>query len=404
MLKESFNLALKSISKRKLRSWLTVIGIVISIATIFVLVALSLGLQGAIEKQFEEFGTDKFFISPRGQLGPPGSTSIAVELTEDDIKVIEKVNGVKDISYWTVANAEVEYKDEKRFFLVGAFPLDSAELFTETGFYKIDEGRFIKEGDSGVIMVGSQYKYNNVFDKPIGEGDKLKINGKEFRVKTVLKSVGNPQDDRFILMSMEDLRELFDIPTRIDQITVQVENEEEIQKIAESVKRKLDKSRGVDDKTRDFTILTPDSLLETFGIILNVITGFLLGVALISLLVGGIGIANTTYTSVIERTKEIGLMKAIGAKNSDILEIFVVEAGLLGLIGGIIGVLLGIGIGWGIEFIAVEVLATSILQVDFPIWLMVGCLAFAFLSGAVSGLIPAWQASKTNVVEALRYE
>src|SRR3989344_4479329 len=188
MLTESFKLALKNIRKRKLRSGLTVLGVVISIATIFMLISLSIGLQGAIEEQFESFGTDKFFISPRGMFGPPGSDSVAVELTEEDIRVIEKVNGVKDVSYWVGGNAEIEYKDQKRYFLVGGFPLETGDLFTESGLYKIDEGRFLEEGDEGFIMIGSQYKHNNIFDKPISVGDKLIINGKEFRVRTVLQS------------------------------------------------------------------------------------------------------------------------------------------------------------------------------------------------------------------------
>ena len=166
----------------------------------------------------------------------------------------------------------------------------------------------------------------------------------------------------------------------------------------------MQKSRDVTEKTQDFIILTPEELLETFGVVLNIITGFLGGIALISLIVGGIGITNTMYTSVLERTKEIGTMKAIGAQNKDILMIFLIESGLLGLIGGIIGIILGLGIAKGIEFIAFQQLGTRLLQAATPVYLFVGCLAFAFLTGAISGGIPAWQASKTNTVDALRYE
>ena len=122
------------------------------------------------------------------------------------------------------------------------------------------------------------------------------------------------------------------------------------------------------------------------------------------MLVGAIGISNTMYTSVIERTKEIGIMKAIGAKNSDILWIFLIESGLLGLVGSIIGVLLGIFLSKTIEFIAVNNLNTTLLQTASPSWLIFGCLGFGFLIGAISGTLPAIQASKTNVVDALRYE
>ena len=185
---------------------------------------------------------------------------------------------------------------------------------------------------------------------------------------------------------------------------MQIEPGEDINEVADRIERKLFKSRDVDEKTRDFIILTPEEILETFGMILNIITGFLVGVAAISLLVGGIGIANTMYTSVLERTKEIGVMKAIGAKNSDVLLIFIIESGLLGLVGGIIGVVFGFGIAQFIEFVGTKQLGLAILQVSTPLYLFVGSLAFAFLTGAVSGALPAWQASKTNPVEALRYE
>ena len=129
-----------------------------------------------------------------------------------------------------------------------------------------------------------------------------------------------------------------------------------------------------------------------------------LGVAGISLIVGGLGIANTMYTGVIERTKEIGAMKAIGAKNSDIMWIFVIESGLLGFVGGVVGVLLGMIIGKIVEFIAVSQLGTNLLQVATPLWLIFGCLAFAFFVGAISGLWPALRAAKIKPVDALRYE
>lgn len=403
MITDYIAIAIKNTGKRKLRSLLTLVGIFISVATIFVLVALSLGLSNAVEEQFRQFGTDKIFIQPRGQLAGPG-TGGAVELTEDDIDVIDKVTGVKDLTWSIVATGEIEFKDEKRFFTFVGYPLDRSDVFIETGFYTADEGEVLGEGDFGKVMIGSQYKYNNIFKRPIKERDKITINGKDFRVEGILEPIGNPGDDRLIYMSEEEFRELTGIENRIDSIIVQIDPGGDINVVADRIERKLFKSRDVDEKTRDFTILTPEEILETFGVILNIITGFLVGVAAISLLVGGIGIANTMYTSVLERTKEIGVMKAIGAKNSDVLLIFIIESGLLGLVGGIIGVIFGFGIAQFIEFVGTKQLGLAILQVSTPLYLFVGSLAFAFLIGAVSGALPAWQASKTNPVEALRHE
>ena len=130
----------------------------------------------------------------------------------------------------------------------------------------------------------------------------------------------------------------------------------------------------------------------------------LVGIAAISLLVGGIGIMNTMYTSVLERTKEIGTMKAVGARNSDILLIFLMESGLLGLVGGAIGIAIGFGLGKGTEYIAGMYLGSGLLRAVFPWYLILGALAFSFIIGSLSGALPAVQASRLKPVDALRYE
>ncbi|MBX4212098.1 ABC transporter permease [Candidatus Pacearchaeota archaeon] len=403
MIGDYFSMAVKNVRKRRLRSWLTMLGIFISIATIFTLLSASLGLQGAVKEQFRILGTDKFFIQPKGQAAGPGSGG-AVSLTTKDVDTIEKVPGVKTLSYSVYGSAEVIFQNQKRYFMVTGYPLDKADVFTELGAYKADEGRLLKQGDKGSVMIGSQYKYNALFKKPVSAGDTLTIQGKEFKVKGILQPIGNPGDDRNILMPIDDFNQIFNITDRVDAIFVQVEQGQDLKEVVARVERRLRSERGVTEKTQDFEISTPEELLASFGTVLNIITGFLLGISAISLLVGGIGIANTMYTSVIERTREIGTMKAIGAKNQDILFIFLIESGMLGLIGGIIGVVLGIGISKSLEYIAVHQLGTTLLKSATPAYLIIGCLLFAFLSGALSGLWPAWRATKIKPVDALRYE
>ena len=400
-----FKLAAKNLRKRKLRSWLTVLGIVISVAIIFILISLSVGLRNAIDEQFKSLGSDKFFIMPKGQAGAPGSGG-AVELTVEDVKAVEKVRGVKAVSYAVAGNARVDFEKQTRYFMIAGIPMDqdARAVYVESTSLKIDEGRMLDFGDSGKIMIGYDYKYNGVFDKPVHTGDTLLINGKDFRVVGIMARIGNPSDDRNIIMGLDDFKELFNSGDRVDQIVVQVSAGENISEVAERTKDKLIRFRGVTEKTQDFSITTPEELLASFDIILNIITGFLVGVAAISLLVGSIGIANTMYTSVLERTKEIGTMKAIGAKNSDILLIFLIESGLIGLAGGLIGLVLGYGAAKTVEYIAVNQLNTTLLQAASPLWLVFGCLAFGFLTGAVSGTLPALRASKLRPVDALRYE
>lgn len=404
MIKDYFILAQRNLRKRKIRTWLTMLGIFIAIATIFMLVSLSLGLQGAVEEQFKLLGTDKLFIIPAtGFLGPPGSVG-GVILTEDDVDVVKKVRGVADYSYVTIANAEVEFAGETKYFMIVGLPLENIDVFTESGAWAAEDGLDLREGDSGKVMMGNLFKTGNIFKKPVEVGDRLTINGERFKVKVISTPIGNPEDDSTILMPLEDLRRLFDIPERVDQIVVKVDEGEDVFEVGERVEKDLRKHRGVTEDTQDFNIFTPEGLFESFQSILSIVTIFLTGVAAISLLVGGIGIANTMYTSVLERTREIGVMKAIGAKNSDVFAIFFIESGLLGLVGAGVGVILGLVVSKSIEYIAVTSLNTTLLQAAVPAYLVIGCLAFGFIIGAVSGTIPALQASKTNVVDALRYE
>ena len=403
MIEEYFKMSIRNIRKRKIRSFLTLIGILMAVSTIFVLISVSLGLQGAVEEQFRQFGTDKFFITPKGQLAGPG-TGGAVELTVKDAEVIEKVPGIKDLSYWTGASAKIEFGEETRYTTIIGLPLDKSTVFIETGFYKAEEGRLLEKGDSKELMIGNQYK-NSFFKKPVHAGDKIIINGESFRVKSILETVGNPFDDRLIFMPLEDFRVLFpQTGDRIDQMAVQINPEEDVKELAQRVEKRLRKYRGVTAKTQDFDISTPEEILASFGTVLNILTSFLLGVAAISVLVGGIGIANTMFTSVLERRKEIGIMKAIGAQNKDILSIFLIESGLLGIIGGVLGIGIGIIISKTIEYIAINQLGTTLLKAAAPPYLIIGCLAFSFLIGAISGFWPAYQALKIKTVEALRYE
>ncbi len=396
-------IAMKNIRKKKLRSWLTIVGIIISISVVFLLISLSLGLRGAISEQFKILGTDKLFILPKGQAGGPGSGGV-VELTTWDVEVVEKVLGVKDISYATVGNAKLESNNKIRFFYVIGLPLDKMGLYTKSTNMKMDEGRELKEGDRGVAMIGSDYKYGNLFGKPIQVGESILVNDRRFKVVGIIEPIGNPSDDKNVLIPIDDFKELFNSGERVDQIIVQVENEKETGDISARIEKKLLKARNLDEKTKDFTIITPEELLASFDIILNIVTAFLVGVAAISLLVGGVGIANTMYTSVLERTREIGTMKAVGAKNSAILQIFLIESGFIGFIGGTLGILTGFGISKLIEFIAINYLHTTLLKAASPFYLIFGCLAFSFLIGIISGTFPAFQASKLKPVEALRYE
>ena len=408
MIQDYFKMAYKNLWVRKTRSLLTILGIFLAILTIFVLVSLSLGLKGFVDEQFEMLGGNKFFIQPKGSVGGIGLPGGAVELTIDDVEIVEKVGGVGGVTYLSLENGKIEFKDDPaRYYFVMGMPNEDpkkSDLFFEAINLDIDEGRMLKKGDRKKILIGYNYKYRNLFNSPVVSGNKLKINGIEFEVVGVLEAIGNPGDDQQVYIPLDDLKEIFDSGNRVDMIWVETEKGIDLEKVAERTEKKLKQFRDVDDKTIDFTLQTPKEMIAMFNNILNILLAFLIGIGSISILVGGIGIANTMYTSVLERNKEIGTMKAIGAKNSDILLIFVIEAGILGFVGGGLGLFAGIVIAKSVEYISAVLIGSDIIRASMNPYLLVGVLAFAFFIGVISGLTPSYQASKLRPVDALRYE
>ncbi|MCU0642221.1 MAG: ABC transporter permease [archaeon] len=406
MMKEYFYLALKNLKRRQLRSWLTMIGIFVSIAILFTIVSLSLGLQAAVEEQFRLLGTDKFFVYPMLAAGLPGEGN-PIEMTIDDVDAISRVSGVKYVTYMNLGNGEIKFNNKARYYFVIGMPLDEPDgykIIYESALLSIDKGKFLSKGDRGVVMMGWDYGNSDLMGKPIKVGDTVEINGAPLKVRGIVGRVGNPSDDRQVYISIDDFKEIFDSGDRADTMVAQIQPGTNLTEVAKKVEKKLRDFRDQTEKTQDFSVITPEEYMRTFGDILNIIMAFLIGVAAISLVVGAIGIANTMYTAVLERYREIGVMKAVGARNSDILKIFLIESGLLGLVGGIGGVILGFAISKSVEYVVVNQLNTTLLQVVFPPYLIAGCLLFAFLAGAVSGTFPAWQASQIKPVQALRYE
>ena len=403
MILDYFGFSISNLQKRKLRSWLTLLGIVISILIIFVLASLSIGLQESVKEQFREIGADKFFVQPKGFVGLVGGDS-AAKLTLEDVKTIEKVQGVRKTGTMGVESAKIEFGDEIRFTRIVGLDVDSIDLFFESSGLEIIEGRKLRKSQKRKIVLGNSYVDNSFLQKGVSLGNQISINDEKFRVVGVLSSAGNSEDDRQIYMEKEEFDEFFETEGRISIITVQIESESDLKDIANKVEKKLRFSRDVKEENQDFSILTPEEILQSFGNILDILTGFLLGIAGISLLVGGINVANTMYTSVLERTKEIGIMKSIGARNESVLTLFVVEAGILGLVGGLIGIFLGILISKSVEIYVDKFLGFGLLEAAFPTYLVVGCLGFSFVVGIFSGIWPAMQAVKVKPVEALRYE
>tara|TARA_Y100000310_G_C20589206_1_gene767061 strand:- start:78 stop:1268 length:1191 start_codon:yes stop_codon:yes gene_type:complete len=396
MLKDYFNFSIKNIKNRKLRSWLTILGIVIGVASIISLITLSQGMQNAIEEQLDLFGADRLVISAKGFSGPG---SISEGLTKEDVKTLEGMSEFKYITPLLIGTAQVEFHDEIKFLSVQAMPAeDYTDAFSDVDF-DVEEGRMIRKGDKFAALLGYRLAYKDVFDDTINVRNKIKIKDYDFKVIGIMEEIGNAQDDNALNIDLETFRIIFDKPNEVDAIMAQAKQGQDMNALKTKVERRLKKAR--DDE--NYQVMTAAQIGEQINSILGIIQVVLVGIAAISLLVGSIGIMNSMYTSVLERTKEIGIMKSIGAKNSDILKLFLIESAIIGFIGGVFGVLMGSGIALLVGWIANEA-GFSLLKVTIDFQIILYGLIFAVILGMISGLMPARQASKLKPVDALRYE
>ncbi|MFH1174474.1 MAG: ABC transporter permease [archaeon] len=397
-------LASGNLLHKRLRSWLTMIGIFIGIATVVALISLGQGMKQAISQQFLSLGTDKLIVTAASTgFAPPGSLA-AGKLTTHDVSIIDHVSGVNIVTGRLLRSVKLEYDHVVRYQYAVSTPKDKKafDLVTEANKYVIGKGRWYRLGEKALV-VGSGFA-KDVFDADIHVGTKVDVQGQAFTVVGILESSGNPERDDALAIDEEVMRELLNIRETYDMVAVSVNQGEDMNKVSEDIQRAMRKDRNQKLGQEDFVVQTPQQLIETFNTILDVVNGVLIGIAAISLIVGGVGITNTMYTSVLQRTRDIGVMKAIGARRRDILAIFLTEAGLLGMLGGAIGIALGIGFAKLVEIIAASALGSGIIQVYFPWYLVLGALLFSFGIGCVAGITPALQAAKMHPVDALRYE
>ena len=329
MIRDLFTLSVNNLRRRKLRSWLTMIGIFIGIAAVVSLISLGQGLQDFINVQFEQLGGDKIIIMPKG-MGPPGSAvSESLMLTSKDLEVIKNVRGVEWVSGYLVKQGQADFKGEKGTGFATGIEAEDLERLMEFGGMEIVDGRSLKDGDKYKVVVGYNHIFGDIWKKKMDIGSTIEIENVEFKVIGVVSKIGNPIDDGLLYITKDVLKEVLGVEDEESQILVKTASGFDPEEVAENIERRLRNFRNEKEDEETFIVQTSGQLLESFSSIFNVVQAVLVGIAGISLLVGGIGIMNTMYTSVLERTKEIGTMKAIGAKNSHVMMIFLFESGLL---------------------------------------------------------------------------
>ena len=391
---EVFVLALSSLKERKVRNWLTILGIIIGIAAIVTLVFVGNGLENAIREQFSKLGISNIRVAPGNLRGPPtgtlGFNNSIVDLVED-VKAVEYVNPA------LLNFATVEYNNKEEVLMTIGYDTKLSDKGFLDVDLKLEEGRFFRSGEKNGIIIGWKIAHDD-FKKEILARSNININNIQFKVIGIFEKTGTDVDDR-IYMPLEDARELFNKRDIVNVFVVKVKDGIDVEEAAEDIKRELQKHY----EEEQFTVFTPKQLLSQLKSILGIVTFLLSGIAAISLVVGGIGIMNSMFTSVLERTRDIGVMKSIGATNKQILVMFLVESGLIGLIGGILGVVLGISIAEIVEIIAAN-FGFSLLAITLNFKIIVFMLLFSFGIGMISGVVPAYQAAKLKPVDALRYE
>jgi len=402
MLEEYLSLAWDSITHRSTRSLLTVLGIMIGIAAIVALIAVGQGLQDTVTTQFEKIGSNRIIIAPGGEFyGPMGSGLVADKLRESDLKAVQGVPSVEIARGILSRTATVKFAGKTRSVMVLGSPTDSqATDFIKTiSFYGIESGRQLS-GANYEIIVGSRLG-SSIFNETIKLGDRMELNGYTFRVVAIQSKTGMGMYDMMVRIPISTAANMFNATDEYSTIFSSVKEGYSVAKAAEDIKKALRKERGDKEGEETFSVQTTEQVVTSFGAILGTVQIVFVGIAAISLIVGGVGIMNSMYTSVLERTRQIGIMKAVGARNSDILGMFVVEAGTLGMIGGILGVTGGAGLSFLFNWIADNVLNISFRAV-VSLQLVAGALAFAFIIGMVSGFFPARRAASMKPTEAMR--
>lgn len=409
-----FGLAIKSLLANKLRSALTMLGMIIGVGAVIVLMSVGTGLQNYITSTFEEMGSNLLFVTPANP-DAPGITAMApgyatASLTMDDAEAMRDIRSVVAVNPTNESFVKLIAGNESVSVVIEGTTPEFQQLYD----FEIASGRYISEVDIArrdmVVVLGSKTA-EDLFgnDDPVGQ--QVKMSDKPFTVIGVLEprgmsSFGVSWDEMVITPITTFQVRLFPQTTpsgqdAVQSIVVQVASAEVMDEVIEDIETLLKKRHRIDtDEDNDFAVMSLEQMLGIFETITLALTLFLGLIGGISLLVGSIGIMNIMLVSVTERTREIGLRKAIGAKRRDILIQFLLEAAMLSLSGGAIGLIGAWLIAWGIS--QVDLGGFSLNAVVSPFIVLVAILVSVVI-GLASGIYPAMRAARLNPIDALRY-
>jgi putative ABC transport system permease protein len=385
---ESIKMALKSIKSNKVRALLTMLGIIIGVASVITLVSVGQGSSQSVTEEIGSLGTNLLTLDV--------TDTESVQLDEDSIEDFEDLTTIANVA--PVVSGRVTAKSGETSTQVSITGTTSSYLSVRN--ITLSQGRFISDMDhelrQKIVVLGSDTA-STLFPRTNPVGQSVQINGVSFEVVGVLESVGSSlgtSGDSVMIAPLSTTQRITK-NTTIGTIYFQAENED-------SVTRSKFQIQGVmtslfPNQSDYYSVTSQEDLMETMSSVSDTMTLMLAGIASISLLVGGIGIMNIMLVSVSERTKEIGIRKAIGANRASILRQFLIEAVVLSTLGGIIGVVLGLGTSKAIEFFSSQ-------TISYSPTVTLGAFLFSLFIGVVFGVFPANKASKLNPIQALRHE
>ncbi|MEZ5334106.1 MAG: ABC transporter permease [Methanolobus sp.] len=402
----------------KIRSWLTIIGIVIGVGSVITIMALSDSMAADMEDRFADMDLTLIQITPGYSHasaggpggGPPGmgggssssssSDDDDPELTKKDIQALKAVGNI-DYIYGQISGSDLEVYFMGETADLSVTGVDN-QVWQYTVTYELESGRLLDASDSNVVVIGYGIAHD-MFDDEVGLNRVLTIEGKSYRVVGIL---AEDESDNAIIMPIDAAVEIIeDAENNVyDTIVVKASDTDYVETVVEDIEERLMLSRGImDEDDRDFSVSDSLSQAESASEMMESMTIFLGAIAGVSLVVGSVGIANTMFTSVMEKTKEIGTMKAIGAKNKDILMIFLFNSALVGFVGGVLGILLSLVLTSLMPYLGISMMRSSMGSTVAPDLMLMG-ISIAVFIGVLSGVIPAFNASKMKPVDALRYE